>query len=298
MLTSSPFYTSQLCSTNLIFQDSTYRYINLSPYSLGMTLIIKDFNLKHTLESGQFFRYSLHEGWYYIITRDKVFRAKQEGNKLHYEGSSEAFVKQFFGLNDNYTIIKRKLHKDPILALAMKKYSGMRIIHQDPWECTVSFLCSSATNIPRIKRDLNNIAQTFGRQKNEFFIFPRVGEIDSLQKLRKCGTGFRAKYIYAINNTVTPSFFKKLKKKPYHKAKASLMELPGIGSKIADCILLFSLDHLNAFPIDVWIEKALKENYTKNKKVNNKQLLSFAQDHFKPYAGYAQQFLYHWRRSL
>lgn len=128
-------------------------------------------------------------------------------------------------------------------------------------------------------------------------MFPKIGEIDNLQKLRVCGTGFRAKYVYAVNGIVTRSFFQHLKNKKYEDAKAELMTLPGVGPKIADCILLFSCDHLTAFPIDTWIEKVLREQYGRTEKSYEK-LSCWTRFYFGEYAGYAQQFLYHWRRNV
>ena len=251
-------------------------------------------NLPHTIESGQIFRYErTHNGF-------RIHHAQESfviSNDFQIEGISQSQAKSFFRLDDDYPSILHEINKDEIIANAIKKYPGLRLLRQDPWECTVSFLCSSATNIPRIKRDLNNIAKTFGQQNNDFRAFPKIGEIDNLEKLKECGTGFRAKYIYEANNTVTKPFYNKLKRLNYGDAKEKLMELPGIGPKVADCILLFSLDHLSAFPIDTWMEKVLTENYNKRKKTYS-HLSNFARDYFGEYAGYAQQFLYHWKRNI
>lgn len=261
-----------------------------------MEKITTTINLKHTLDSGQIFRYRReNEGWRVIHGKYSFIVAWRKGS-IESRGIPNAKLSAFFRLNDDYERIIKTINKDSIIADAIKKYPGLRILRQDPWECTISFLCSSATNIPRIKRDLNSIAQAFGEEKEGIFLFPKIGEIDDEKKLRECGTGFRAKYIAEVNSTVTSTFFKKLKTKPYQEAKARLMELPGIGPKVADCILLFSCDHLNAFPIDTWGEKILKEDYNQHPKANYAKLSAFAQSYFSPYAGYAQQFLYHWKR--
>ena len=265
--------------------------------------------LTHTLDSGQLFRYR-KEGAGYRITHGRFsFFVKGEecddksSRQIQFKGISKASFISFFRLDDDYEKIKEKINKDKTIAQALQKYNGLRLLRQDPWECTISFLCSSATNIPRIKRDIDNIAKVFGEEKEGIFLFPKVGEMNNQKKIRGCGTGFRAKYIYEVNNTVTASFFKNLKKKSYEDAKAALMELPGIGPKVADCILLFSLDHLNAFPVDTWMEKVMLQHYneqikqqTKKQKTNADDIRSFSQNYFSPYAGYAQQFLYHWVR--
>jgi N-glycosylase/DNA lyase len=251
-------------------------------------------NLQHTLDSGQIFRYHKENDGYRIIHHKHAFFVSIKNNKLFSKDIPIIKCNNFFRLDDDYEQVKNKINKDKTIGEAISKYKGLRLLRQDPWECTVSFMCATATNIPRIKRDLNNIAEKFGEQKNEFHLFPKIGEIDSVKKLQQCGTGYRAKYIHAVNNMLTVSFFRKLKKQSYEDAKIELMKLPGIGPKVADCILLFSLDYLNSFPIDTWTEKVIKENYTKG---NQKQLAEFAQNYFSPYAGYAQQFLYHWRRK-
>ncbi len=266
-----------------------------------MGVVKAQVNLPHTLDSGQIFRYWKEADGYRVVHGKHAFFVSVKGNQLYFDGISKEEVRSFFRLDDDYLKILAWISKDKVMDDAIKKYFGLRLLRQEPWECAVSFLCSSATNILRIKRDLNNIAKVFGREKDGFHLFPKVGEIDNLKKIKECGTGFRAKYIYDVNGSVTSTFFKRLKKRDYSDAKEELMELPGVGPKVADCVLLFSLEKLNAFPIDVWIAKVLKENYIEvgsGKNINYKNMLEFAQKYFNPYAGYAQQFLYHWRRNI
>lgn len=275
--------------------------INDGAFSCRMGVITcSDFSLAHTMDSGQFFRYVLHEGWYFIVTRGKVFCARQEGNKLRFEGASAPFVRHFFSLDENFGAIKRQLQRDPVIAHAMKKYPGLRLINQDPWECTVGFLCSQFSNIKKIKGNMDCIAALFGQptmfRGKAFFTFPNPGEVNDGAKLKKCAVGFRAKYIVGVNERVTDRWFAKLRTVPYEKAKEKLMELPGIGEKVADCILLFSLGFREAFPVDVWMERAVKETYLKGKKLPLKKLAEFGRKQWGPLAGYAQQYLYHWRR--
>ncbi len=238
------------------------------------------FSLAHTLDSGQFFRYHLHEGWYYIVTRDKVFRIRQEGNVLYFEGVSARFVRHFFGLDEDYSRILRKLSKDAALASAIKAYPGLRLIRQDPWECTIGFLCSQFSNIKKIKKNMECIAQEFGKpvhfKGRKFFGFPKPGEINDLARLKKCAVGFRAKYILWVNGRLT--------------------EMYGIGEKVADCILLFSLGFTESFPVDVWMERAIKEIYLNGRKLPLRKMGAWGREHWGKLAGYAQQYLYHWRR--
>jgi len=254
--------------------------------------------LSHTLDSGQFFRYQLHDGWYYVVTREKVFRIRQEGDELFYEGASDNFIRHFFGFDEDYAAIKKQLKKDAVLADAIKQYPGLRIIKQDPWECTVFFLCSQFSNIKKIKRNLDLIAEKFGKEiifkGKKFFTFPPPGAINDLKKLKKCSVGFRAKYILAVNNAVSDEFFARLRKLSYIEAKEELMKLPGIGEKVADCILLFSLDFTESFPVDVWMERVMKENYAVTLPL--RKMSFFGREKWGKLAGYAQQWLYHWKR--
>lgn len=259
-----------------------------------------DFDLANTLGSGQFFRYEQRQGWYYVVTKNKVFRARQEGNKLYYEGVSARFITHFLGLDNNYSIIKQRLKQDPVLARAIQQYSGLRILRQDPWECTLAFLCSQYSNIKKIKKNLDLIAQRFGTRVTfkgfKTHTTPPPKSINDLNALKECALGYRAKYVYETAQRVSDKQFKKLRALPYEKAKQKLLELPGIGEKVADCILLFSLDFTEAFPVDVWIERVLRENYVKNKH-SLKELALFGRQRWGKMAGYAQQYLYHARRT-
>jgi len=246
-----------------------------------------------TLESGQLFRYWKERNGYRVVHGAHSFYVDDHG----YSGIHSVDFNSFFRMDDDYGAIVAAITKDDVMRRAVAAYPGLRLIRQDPWECTVSFLCSSATNIPRIQRDLNNIARVFGHENNGVHYFPKIGEIDDVEKLKQCGTGYRAKFIHAVNGIVTRRFFLQLKKMDYETAHDALMELPGIGPKIADCILLFSCDQMSAFPIDTWMEKVLVDNYGRRKRTYT-HLSSFARDYFGDYAGYAQQFLYHWKRNL
>lgn len=258
-----------------------------------------NFTLSHTLDSGQFFRYYLHDGWYYVVTREKVFRIKQKNDELIYEGATDNFIRHFFGLDENYAAIKKQLKKDAVLADAIKQYPGLRIIRQDPWECTVFFLCSQFSNIKKIKKNLDLIAEKFGKEiifkGKKFFTFPSPGDINDFEKLKKCSVGFRAKYILAVNNAVSDEFFASLRNKSYNDSKEELVQLRGIGEKVADCILLFSLGFTESFPVDVWMERVVREHYVKEK-MPLKKLAEFGRNKWGKLAGYAQQWLYHWKR--
>ncbi len=255
-----------------------------------MQIKVKDFNLINSIESGQIFNFSKENNKYTVRHAGQVFEAEQKGDALVYKGNKE-FITNFLSLNENFGPIRTHLLKDPITRMAYNKYPGIRILKQDLWECLISFVCSSASNIPKIRKNIELLSKNFGDKNN----FPKPGRIDDLKLIKECKTGFRAKYIYEINKTMNKSWLEKVKKSDYPAAKQMLMELPGVGEKIADCVCLFALGHHESFPVDVWIKRIVEDNYLK-KKATHQEIQEFAKNKFGKYAGYSQQYLYHWGR--
>jgi len=259
-------------------------------------IFVKDFNLEYTLLCGQMFRLSKAGDWFYVAVRDHIFRVCQSSEYLEFQGVDKKFLAHYFALDEPYPAILKQIENDPHIRKAIKKYYGMRIVRQDPWECLISFLCSSAANIPKIKLNLEMLSKSFGKRVElngfEWYSFPNPGELNHYEKIVQAKTGFRAKYLKAANDLVTEAFLASLKKLPYLEAKKALKQIPGVGDKIADCILLFSLGFTEAFPIDTWIKKILQKLYFKNQIVSNRELQDFGPKYFGRYAGYAQQFLY------
>jgi N-glycosylase/DNA lyase len=182
----------------------------------------------------------------------------------------------------------------------------MRVLRQEPWECLVSFICSANNNIPRITRNVGDIASAFGPPildgASGPSAFPTAEQLAEAGEtaLRKLGLGFRAKYVAAAAERVAQSRIDLygLREASYQDALDALVELAGVGDKIANCVLLFSLDKLEAFPVDVWIDRALRDWYfTPNgETVPRVRMRAWAQKRFGRYAGYANQYLFHQRR--
>ncbi len=262
---------------------------------------IRNFDLKNTLECGQLFRYEKQGDFYYLVVRDRILRLRQEGNNLFFSGCSGKFLRHYFALDEDYEKIIRKLKKDRKIARAVEKYKGLRICRQDPWECLISYICSSAANIPKITSNVNNLAMSFGRkiQLGEYvsYSFPTKEEIKDFCTIKKCGCGFRSRYILETAGKIDEKWLKKLKKMSYVDAKKELAKLPGVGEKIADAVMLFSLGFGEAFPVDVWIKRAMEKEFFKGKKTKERRIREFAQERWGKLAGYAQQFLYHRARN-
>ncbi|MBI4373822.1 MAG: hypothetical protein HY542_02990 [Deltaproteobacteria bacterium] len=260
------------------------------------------FDLKTTLESGQLFRYRPHDSGFVVGQRDRLMFLRQHGDSIEFEGCSKETVTRFLGLDAPIDDILSRFRQEPPILAAAQKHPGIRILNQDPWECLIGFLCSSASNIPKIKRNMEGMANLFGKPASihsfKGTTFPGPGEIDDLGKITSTGTGYRAEFIKQTNDIVDDGWLHRLRGLPYEEAKTRLMELPGVGTKIADCVLLFSLGFGEAFPVDVWIERAMHESYPYTKKLDKKRLERYGQKRFGDHAGYAQQYLYHWRRNL
>ncbi|MFQ5963482.1 MAG: DNA-3-methyladenine glycosylase family protein [Candidatus Scalinduaceae bacterium] len=261
-----------------------------------------DFNLKYTLESGQIFRIKKVDDWYYLNAQDKFIKIKQIKNELEFYGVGKTFIIRFFSLNENLPKILKEINRDTHIGKAIAKYRGLRIIKQEPWECLISFMCSSASNIPRIKSKLNALSEYFGKKLlfdgHKSYTFPLPGKINDFKKIMDAKTGFRAEYIFEANNTIDIKQLNSLRTKSYEYANDELKKIKGIGDKVADCILLFSLGFYQAFPVDTWIKKIIQLLYFNNNIVPNNKIREFGMDYFGRHAGYAQQYLYLYSRNI
>jgi N-glycosylase/DNA lyase len=278
------------------------------------------FWLDVTLCCGQVFRWDKVGDWWYGVTRDKVFKVRQVGGKFEYGNADAEFVTNYFGLDKDLQKIVNSINRDAHIRKATREYWGLRLIKQDPWECLISYICATYKSIPAIKHMLNNMARKFGEKiyldEQEFFTFPSCEKLAAATKrdLTDCGLGYRARYVLETAQRFrdTQINLEDLKKIPYVEAKKALMEFPGVGAKVSDCVLLFSLDKTEAFPVDVWIKRVILNHYSCKlqidfaKKLSTKKGLSsgdyerlnvWGRNYFGEYAGYAQEYLYHFERK-
>ena len=278
--------------------------------------IDQPFDLAESLESGQAHRWrKLGEGWYSGVLGDVLIHVRQCPQGVEYRvsgnpgkggaGELDGLLRSYFRLDDDIDTIYDEICRDRRVAEMVGRYPGLRILRQEPWECTVAFICSATSNIPRIHQNMEAMAESLGEplelDGERRHIFPSPNQLASAGEgfLRELGLGFRAPYVAAAAQRVCEGDLdlRELVRMPYAEAKASLMDCRGIGAKIADCIAVFSLEKLQAFPVDVWVRRALAEWYfPMQKKPPDRAMVEWAQEYFGQYAGYSQQYLFHARR--
>jgi len=247
------------------------------------------FNLEYTLESGQIFRISkINDG--YRIFSNTIFDVYFDGKYLYYNNADENYIKRFFSLDIDFDKIVKEISKDTHITTALKAFEGLIILTQDPYETTVSFICSAFNNIKRIRLMLDRICAEYGNQTELGYTFPACGIDFDESKLQKCGLGFRKKYIAQLKKS--REFFYYLYNLDTNFAKKELMGIKGIGSKVADCILLFAYRRYEVFCTDVWIKRIIEKLYFNNTKQSVRIIEEFGKDYFGEYAGIAQQYLF------
>jgi N-glycosylase/DNA lyase len=278
------------------------------------------FNLEVTLCCGQVFRWHKQGDWWYGVAADKAFKIRQVNSELEFANADEKFVVYYFGLEDDLQMIREQVGRDEHVRKAFQEFWGLRIVRQDPWECLVSYICATYKSIAAIRQMLFRLAKRFGEQVVldgcDFYTFPSAEKLAraTVDSLAACGLGYRAKYVSETAKMVCECGFdlESLRGMPYQQAKKTLQSFSGVGSKVADCVLLFSLGRFDAFPVDVWVKRALLNHYAEhftaefiqkigcNRSFSNaeyERLNRFGRSYFGEYAGYAQEYLYHYERT-
>ncbi|MGC8656477.1 MAG: DNA-3-methyladenine glycosylase family protein [Thermoplasmata archaeon] len=267
----------------------------------------KNLNLESTLFNGQVFRWQKINEKYYGFISNK-FVSIENKNGMLYVWSKQPIstdeIKEYFRLGDDLEKVKKSIGNDSVLSMLFEYYNSMRIIKQEPLECSISYICSIASNIRKISSVINKISQMSGYEveldgiKN--YSFPTYDELIKLTKkdFDMAGAGFRSEYIlnflkYVGENKET---FYSLDKLPYEEALKTLTSIRGIGDKVANCILLFGFGKLEAFPVDRWVLRAMKKFYVEQK-MSNEKIRQFAQNKWDGNAGYIQQYLFHGIRN-
>lgn len=273
----------------------------------------QSFNPIHIFECGQCFRWNKQEDGSYIgIVRNNVLKVEEKEDNIIITGNCEEDIKQlcedYFSLDEDYEKIKENLSKiDDNLKTSIKFGEGIRILHQDLWETIISFIISANNNIPRIKGIIERISKKYGKkiifEEKEYYTFPTVKELSraTVEELRNLGLGFRDVRVFETTRKIyiKEADLEELKKeKDICKIEELLLSLPGVGPKVADCIMLFSLKKYQVFPIDVWVRRVMSELYFENKEQKPQKIKEFVKNYYGERAGLAQQYLFYWRREL
>ncbi len=266
-----------------------------------MKLHVSDFNLERTIESGQVFGYARENGHYTGNLFGRPTRLRQEGPHLFVDGheaSATNRVREYFDLERDlqfvYSILNSEIPLRPALRLR-----GLRLIRQDSWEAMACFILSSNNNIKRIQGIWKNLVRYFARRRgvNEADAgFPSAREIASSHEriLRELGVGYRAPFLLYSAKFVAanPETLQCIREADYEEAKRRVLSFPGIGPKVADCVLLYGFQKFEAFPVDVWILRAMRKHYFRNRSVPEAKVHAFGQKRWGTHAGYLQQYLF------
>jgi N-glycosylase/DNA lyase len=314
-------------------------------------LLVRDYDLAATLNSGQVFRWQHQDGsWIGVVGRHRVCLTQtRDGIRAETAGAATdwQWLRDYLQADVDLNAVLQTFPDDAPLRDAVAACRGLRLLRQDPWECLASFMLSSTKQIVQIRQIVTALCEQFGEPINATMVGravpcapPTVNEHGQIHpagahgvtrptrqrvsnypsansclhysfptperlaaatesELRACKMGFRAPHLLQAARRIAEGQLdlQRLHRLAYAEARDALMQLKGVGDKIADCVLLFAYGFDAAFPVDVWVERALRELYFPRRRVSHQQLRQFAATHFGPHAGYAQQYLFHYMRT-
>ena len=264
--------------------------------------ITDDFDLDRIAESGQCFRWQKDDaGTYRIIHQEHLLRIRPLGENKYSLSCSEDEYRNiwydYFALEEDYRAIRKRISKedDPFLADACEFGKGIRILRQDPWEMLISFIISQNKNIPAIKKSVELLCQTAGKRREDagesYYLFPTPEEILCLndEALPACRLGYRCRYVKAAAANVAEGRLdlKRLSEASEADTLTALTAVCGVGVKVANCVSLFGLHHIDAFPVDVWIRRILENEYPEG----------YPKEKYSPYNGIYQQYMFYYYRA-
>ena len=289
--------------------------------SIPLSDLSGGFDLQSTLESGQSYCWRRDDGreydepfatggdaWYHTIVEGDVIRARQRDGQLEWESTTDAdpIIRTLLRLDDDLTAIVEATPDDPLLDAAYDTFRGMRIVSDPPFPTLISFICSAQMRVERIHRMQIALAEAFGEELvadgRSYRAFPTPERLAAVgeDELRELGLGYRAPYVRETARMIAdgehdPETAREL---PYEEARDHLTEFVGVGPKVADCVLLFSLDHLEAVPLDTWIQRAIEEHYPDCARGSYATTSRAIRERFGgEYAGYAQTYVFHYLRA-
>ena len=284
---------------------------------------VKDFNIKQILECGQCFRWErISDTNYIIVAYRRVIEVIQEGSTVTILNTNmndfNEIWKNYFDLDVNYEEVKEELSKDELLKKSVEFGYGIRILNQDPFEMLISFIISARNSIPSIMKTIKKISERWGDRieykDNIYYAFPTPEQLKevSLEEIKETGASFRSKYIIhtiskvnsaieaknngTLNEELQQFDLEYIKSLPTDECHKALQNFMGVGAKVADCIMLFSMAKKSAFPVDVWIKRAMIHFYLAPDVSLNK-IRVFGRDKFGELSGMAQQYLFYYARE-
>ncbi len=275
------------------------------------SLLARDYHLAATLTSGQAFGWRFHAGAWEGVIGSRWVRLRQAEEGLLAATAAPAadwgWLVDYLQTDVDLNAVLLSFPADEPMRASIAACRGLRLLRQDPWECLASFILSSTKQIVQIQQITAQLCARFGAPvpvppgHAPVFAFPTAEKLAAVSEadLRACKMGFRAPNLLATARMVAnrdvdmPS----LRARPVDEARGELLKFPGVGEKIADCVLLFAYGFQRAFPLDVWVSKALRQLYFPGRRPDRRRLRRFAATHFGVNAGYAQQYLFHYIRT-
>jgi N-glycosylase/DNA lyase len=279
--------------------------------ALQAVFAVDNYDLPATLGSGQAFRWRGGEGGWTGVVDDRWVRLRAGPGQIQAETAAPSgdwqWLRRYLQLDVNLTDVLAVFPQDDdALQAAVRACAGLRLLRQEPWECLASFICSSSKQITQIQQIIALLSRRFGEPlpvpagEEPAYSFPGFARVAELSEsdLRECKLGFRAPYLRGTAQRLAAGEvdLARLYSLTLDEARVELLKFPGVGVKVADCVLLFAYGFPEAFPVDVWIQKALRRHYFPRRKVPPARLRRFIGTHFGPQAGYAQQYLFHYMR--
>ena len=273
------------------------------------TIKSQDFNPKHTLECGQFFRYTKNGERYFAMSQNNRAKITEKNGEFFVECNNANYFKDFFAINEDYASKKKELQKFDFMQKPITFGYGIRILKQNLFEAIICFIVSQNNNIKRIQKIIEALCKRAGAtvsdEFGDFYAFPTQKQLLNLTEADyvSLGLGYRAAYLAKVVPILTDEFLLSLSKMPTQNARNALIALPGIGRKVADCILLFGMQRGEVFPVDVWCERVYLSFFNKHAKSNpqtaksREKISDYLSVVFGKNAGLAQQYLFYYMRS-
>lgn len=277
----------------------------------SVTFNVRDYDLAATLESGQAFRWELAGGGWNGVVGNHWVRLRADEFSISAEAAQPVadwrWLEEYLQIHVDLAAVTATFPDDEPMRAAINACRGLRLLRQDPWECLASFILSSTKQIVQIRQIVGLLCERFGEaisgapEYGRVYAFPGAGRLARATEaeLRACKMGFRAPYLLQSARLVAEGKIDlgRLGEWPVEMAREELLKLPGVGRKIADCVLLFAYQFQTAFPVDVWVMKALQRLYFPRRRATARRLRHFSETNFGPNAGYAQQYLFHYMRT-